>query len=274
MNTIIKTSYYEALIAITGDPFVDIGGYVIKNLITQEAYKDKSILELIESVAKIYVNNWGGKLHAFFLNSTITQAAFKGDKKIQATLAFYKGLIEETAPSQLGYCRITGQKTKLFPAGRDNYILSGSGTFINFHHSYEDGLYVSKEALIRTFFVPFGLIQLGDKIALINSNNDKVTEFFTYQNCYKNQQELGSCISEGVLRSDFNSPANALFDFATQCINNGRQVAYSEEIEQYNIMLNLYLFTNFGAKPEVVLYHLSADLFKFYAYCLSHGNRL
>ena len=42
-----------------------------------------------QSITKIYVNSWGGKIHAFFLNSTITQPAFKNDRKIEETLKYY-----------------------------------------------------------------------------------------------------------------------------------------------------------------------------------------
>ncbi|MDJ1485732.1 type I-B CRISPR-associated protein Cas8b1/Cst1 [Cytophagaceae bacterium YF14B1] len=267
MNTSITNIDYQSLIETTGDPFADVGGYVIKYLSVQNS--DKDIVDLIELMAKIYVNAWSGKLNAFFLNSTITQPAFQGEKKFEETMKFYKSLINETLPYKEGYCRVTGKKTKLFLAGRDNHILSGSGTFINFHSSFEAGLYLSKEVLIRIFFVPFGLVQLGDKIALINSNYDKVTEFFVFQNCYKNSQDLGIHKSEGVLKSDFINPANVLFGFADSCIQSIGKSIGEEDISEKDVMLNLYHFTNFGASPEVQLYQLPASVFKFYVYCLS-----
>ena len=72
----------------TGDPFVDVGGLVINCL--QEIYPNKSTYELIEYVTNIYVKQWGGKLHTYFLNSSITQPAFDTDRKISETLKFYK----------------------------------------------------------------------------------------------------------------------------------------------------------------------------------------
>lgn len=259
----------------TGDPFADVGGFVMKFLWGQPHLKDKNVLELIEYISKIYVNNWGGKLNAFFLNSTITQRAFKGERKIDETLKYYHSLIEETAPATEGYCRISGRKTKLFPAGRDNHILSGSGTFINFHHSFDSGLLLSKEILIRMFFVPFGLMQLSDKIALINSNNEKIFEFFVHQNCISNFKELGSGISEGILKSPFNNPSNALFQFVEDCLQQLKNL-YREEgegIDEANApSLTLYHFTNFGASPEVLIYKLTSEVFIFYAFC--NGTKL
>ncbi|MCU7694497.1 type I-B CRISPR-associated protein Cas8b1/Cst1 [Haoranjiania flava] len=259
----------------TGDPFADVGGIVIKYLREQPPYDGKNILELIEAVAKIYVSHWDGKLHAFFLNSTITQPAFKGQRKIDETVKFYKSLLDETAPSQEGFCRISGRQTKLFAAGRDNHILSGSGTFVNFHHNFDAGLLLSKEILIRMFFVPLGLMQLSDKVAMVTSNYRKVTAFFVTENCKKNLQAVTSGIANGVLKSEFNNPANALFALAHTYINTHlRKLLISGDEDSLfnasNVTLNLYHFTNFGASPEVNLYILGAPIFKFYAFC----NRL
>lgn len=244
----------------TGDPFVDTGGLVIEQLWLMPEHKDKSILELIDYMAKVYVNRWDAKLHAFFLNSKITQAAFKGKRKIDEALKYYKGLIEETEPFEIGYCRILGEKTKLFSGGRDNHILSGSGTFINFHHSFQGGVMLSKEALIRMFFVPFGTLQLSDKIAILSSNNEDISRRFVKQNVIDNIARVASKSEGGVLRSEFNNPASALFDFVHGCLT----VEFEDIIEDLEVEINLYHFTNFGATPEVVLYDFSLPLFLFY----------
>jgi len=260
---------YEWLTKPTGDPFADVGGIVIKYF--SEKNPNKDILDLIEAITKIYVKNWGGKLNAFFLNSTITQAAFKGSRKIDETLKFFKELINEQKEFKIGYCRITGKKTKLFYAGRDNHILSGSGTFINFHHAFETGLYVSKEVLIRVFFVPFGLLQLSGKIALIQSNNLDVFEYFIRKNCSENLSAIASGIAEGVLKSEFTNPANALFGFADNCISSLKIATYKEDIDETSIKntsFGMYHFTNFGASPEVQLYEIRSTVFAFYATCL------
>lgn len=255
----------------TGDPFADTGGFVIKYLWTLPHLKDKDILGLIEYVANIYVNKWGGKLHAFFLNSTITQPAFKGQRKIDETLKYYRSLIDESRDYQGGYCRISGRKTKLFPAGRDNHILSGSGTFVNFHHNFESGLFLSKEIMIRMFFVPLGLVQLRDKVAMLTSNYEKVTEFFVERNCIQNLQAISTGIATGLLRSAFNNPANALFNFADSYLNTHlRNLLEDDEKSLLNatdVTLNLYHFTNFGASPEVNIYVLESKVFRFYAFC-------
>lgn len=255
----------------TGDPFADTGGYIIRFLWNIPELKGKDILDLIKYVANIYVNDWDAKLHTFFLNSTITQPAFKGNRKVEETVKFYRGLLEENLPFQEGYCRISGRWTKLFSAGRDNSILSGSGTFVNFHHNFDTGLLLSKEILIRMFFVPLGLVQLGDKVAMLTSNYEKVEEFFIERNCKRNFQAIASGLASGVLKSEFNNPANALFEFADSYINTHLKELLKNDEEtlfrKANITLNLYHFTNFGASPEVAIHTLEAKVFKFYAFC-------
>lgn len=259
----------------TGDPFADIGGYVIQYLLNNGVTKGKDISQLIEWMTNIYVNKWGGKLNAFFLNSTITQPAFKGDRKTSETLDYFRKLINNELPFKKGYCRISGVNTHLFPAGRDNHILSGSGTFINFNAAHEGGLFLSKEMLIRTFFLPFGILQLGDKIGLIYSNNDEVTKYFVERNCEKNLLNL-SQNTEGVLKSEFGNPANALFAFVDQCLKGiNKAIDFDEEtgVSKESINLNLMHFTNFGASPEIVIYSIPALVFDFYARCHSRLNK-
>ena len=257
--------YYSS----TGDPFADIGGYVIECMSKQ--FPGKDIMFLIQRATNIYVNIWGGKLNAFFLNSTITQPAFKEDRKIEETLKFYQELTDDKRPYKEGFCRITGKKTKLFSASRANHILSGSGTFVNFHHTFEPGIFLSKEVLIRVFFVPLGVLGLGDKIALLTSNIPEVTKYFVKENYEQNTRNISATSKEAksVLKSKFRNPENALFKFAYKWIKEQEQ--QEEDIER-PVTLNLYHFTNFGASPEVQLYTLPSKVFRFYKRCLARGR--
>lgn len=98
---------------------------------------------MIEYITNIYVNKWDNNLHSFFLNSTITHNSNKGQKGINKTIAYYKGLLDNK-DSVDGVCRITGQRGKSGCA-RENHIMSGSATLINFHHGFESGIHYSKK---------------------------------------------------------------------------------------------------------------------------------
>lgn len=241
----------------TGDPFADVGGLVIKNF--QEKFPNKNIKELIEEVTKIYVDKWNNGLSSFFLNSTITQPAFKNKEK-QKTSEYFESLLFNKIPFIKGTCRIIGKRSKLFRAGRDNSILVGSGGFINFNHNFEDGLYYSKEILIRLFFIPFGLIQLSGKIALIYSNNFDLTSLFVKNNFNENIRRLANLSSSGVLQSEFRNPANSVFKFIDDCLT--KQQIYSSL--SINDNLNLHHFTNYGDKHDIFIYELKSMVFLFY----------
>lgn len=240
----------------TGDPFADTGAWALEAF--QKEHPGESILQLIERVAKIYVNQWESKINPFFLNSTITQPAFKGERKIHETLKYFRGLLDETEPHQEGICRILGHSAKLFPAGRNNHIMSGSGTFINFHHAFEPGVMLSREVLIRIFFVPLGAVFVGNRVAVIGSNDTKVEKWFVEKIVQENLNRIATQTSEGIYKSPYGNPANTLFESVKNWVSD-YDIPDDETIE-----VNLYHFTNFGASPEITLYSFSARLFRFY----------
>jgi CRISPR-associated protein Cst1 len=261
------------LTATTGDPFSDVGGIVIQCL--WDKRPGKSLMDLIKEATDIYVWRWDNNLHSFFLNSTITHNSNKGEKGARKTVDYFSGLLNDVN-AEVGYCRITGQKGKVFPGARENQIMSGSATLINFHHGFESGLKLSKEALIRMFFLPLGVEQLGDKVALLISNDPEVTDYFVRRNVDLNLKNLAHNMSKSVLKSEFANPANALFDYAGQCIDNLQTALFNREAE-FNelrgITLNLFHFTNFGANPTISLYSLPSQVFAFYAYCISRYKK-
>jgi len=262
MNRLIKTIDYEWLTKPTGDPFADTGGYVIQYL-WENVYPEKDIDELIEIITKIYVNDWNGKLNTFFLNSKITQPAFKGDKKITETIKYFKSLIEEKEYAGYGYCRMAGRETKLFTGGRDNSMMSGSGTFINFHHTFDKGMMLSKEMIIRMHFIPLGCILLAGKIAIIKSNIEELSKYYVQENVKSNLNNLAFGDGTGVSKSEFTNPANALFNFIEKIIAQ-KSALMNKKIQA---SLTLYHLTNFGASPEIEIYRLPATVFMFYSFC-------
>lgn len=254
----VKTYNYssELLFKRTGDPFVDTGAIVIREM----QRPDEDLMLTIERAARLYVEDWQGKLNTFFLNSPITHASTQGEQKVVKTLDFFKRLLADEEPYELGYCRILGEKTKLFRAGRDNHILSGSGTYINFHHGFQDGLKVSKEILIRSFFLPLGVVSLGDKIAVLGCNRPEVEAMFVRENYRENIRRIGQRQADGVLKSEFSNPANALFEFVQKYL-----AEFDEQLsEEDPVEIHLYHFTNFAGAPNIDLHCFSAPLFRFY----------
>jgi len=283
MKQTYKTIEYEWLTKPTGDPFADAGGFAIEYL--SEKFPEKDILELIDYITKIYVEKWGGQLNAYFLNSTITQPAFIGRQEI-ITKNYFNALVKDETKemgsailrfltktnswkiiTQLGeshFCRLTGRSAKVYSSGRDSYILSGSGTFINFHHYFDSGIFVSKEIIIRMFFVPFGTIFLNIKVALIHSHNSDISKFFVVENCKQNLSDIGKGISKRPLLSEFKNPTNLVFEYLKQFVT-----AIQMKAEARDSAFTLYYFSNLGNSPEIELFSLPSNVFKFYRTCFN-----
>lgn len=261
MKREFKTIDYDWLTKPSGDPFADTGGYVIQYL--WEEFPDKDIDWLIEYGTEVYVNNWEGKLHTFFHGSKITNPSIKkAEDKIEGTIKLFNSILNDTAKHIEGNCRISGRFTKLFSAGRESLILSGSGAFVNFHHNFDSGLFLSKEILIRMFFIPLGSQLLTGKISTIQSSSNDISKFYVTNNCIENSRSIATSQAE-ILRSQFSNPANAIFEFINKVLNDNPDI-----IEKQNkISLSLYLTSNFGASTELQLYKLPATVFLFYSYC-------
>lgn len=268
MKKNIPTINHEWLTKPTGDPFADTGGFVIQYLM-EERKPDLDIDELIKYVTNIYVKDWEGKLNTFFLNSKITQPAFNEQRKIGETVKYFTSIIDDSDEYEEGFCRITGRKAKLYKSGRDSSMMTGSGKFVNFHHTFDLGIKLSKEVIIRLFFVPLGSQLLSGKIALIKSNDDAITKFYVKENVRQNLQNISSGIKEGVIKSEFKNPSNALFNFIDRLINDKNQV---KELNT-ETSISLYHFTNFGASPEIDIYQIPATLFIFYKFCNNLSNK-
>lgn len=256
MDKTYTTVNYDALTAITGDPFVDAAGYALKEL--SNHYPKYNILDLIMLATTIYVDKWNSKINHFFLNSKITQPNFDtSEKKKKESQIYFEGLLNETLPYNIGNCRITGIKTKLFSAGRDNTVLSGSNKFVNFHHTFDTGIMLSKEALIRYHFLPLACELLQGRICVISSSNATISELYAKGCCTKTLYDIGQNISQGILKNEARSPGTAIFRYLDQIL-----IHY--KINLTNEYITLYHFTNFGASPEVQIYTLPFQALHFY----------
>jgi CRISPR-associated protein Cst1 len=262
MKQTYKTIEYEWLTRPTGDPFADAGGFAIEYL--AEKFPEMDILELIKYVTKDnYISTWKGKLHSYYHGSKITNPSIKTDEaKIEGTLKLFENIITEREPSESGFCRISGRESKLFSLGRESLMLAGSGGFINFHHFFDSGLRMSKEIVIRMFFMPFGTILLQGKIALLYSNNLDALKYWIKDNCSKNTARIGKNLDDaGALKSEFTKIPNALFSFVDELLTRTPDV-------RNDTSLILYHCSNFITKSELKIYQIPAKVFLFYRNCL------
>ncbi|WP_320043478.1 type I-B CRISPR-associated protein Cas8b1/Cst1 [uncultured Desulfobacter sp.] len=238
----------------TGDPFVD-NGFLAKSYLKDISNEPQTDLDLINRACDIYVDRWSAKINALFLNSKVTQPAFKPPQKKEKTYEFYQNLGTSSADAT-GYCRTCGSQSPLFKAGRDVFCLTGSGDYANFHHGHEPGIMVCKECLINLFFLPLSVLQMGGRLALLQLNSPEIKAYWKEKTVAANLTAIGIGSSDSILRSKYANPKNALFNLAKEIID-------TTNADQGGQFLELYHFTNFGASPDCEIYRLPAPVFTF-----------
>jgi CRISPR-associated protein Cst1 len=250
----------------TGDPFVDAGNSALQAL--GKRLPDKNIFDLIKFVAKIYVDDWGGKLHSIFHGSKITNPSIRGsERKKEETLKLYKEYLcfyNEQLPKHT--CRVCGEKGVLVKSGRNFLCLSGSGKFVNFHHSHEEGVQICPFCLTKLFFLPLTVIYLGSNLAIIDCNSDSLKQFWLQETFNKNLDSMGRNLSKGVLKYKYGNPINAIFNMASDIITLNPDESKDES-------LLLYHFSNYGAAPGCTIYSIPNPVFKYINYVINHCGR-
>lgn len=240
-------------LSLTGDPFVDMGGLVMETL------PEKTIEDKISFATNIYIDNWKGKLHSVFLHSKITHISLsnKPDVQRKGTLEYYLGALKGKGATSKGFCRICASNQLLYDAERKNYPLVGSGEFTNFHHFQEPGLLICKDCLIKLFFLPLGILQSAGNLMFLQIQNEYEKKLWQKDVILNNLDKISHGTSEGILKSKYTNPQNALFYFASSLITRF-------EIYDYpSLQVRLFYFTNFGSKPNIEIYDLPTPVFSF-----------
>lgn len=262
MNKLYETINYEKLWSPSGDVFADAGGYALKYL--SERYPNKNILELIEYATDIYVNKWKKSIYQFFPNSPLLQNAGNPTKQKDDTIRYFVSLLKNEGVVKVDFCRILGFKTELFLARRNNSILTGASSYANFHHAFEDGMDVSKEAIIRFYFLPFGSEMLCGKICVIHSNNPITSQFYAKECCENNMKSIGQNI-DSITNNFSKNVSTAIFRFLDAVLLN-----IKNNDTEY---LSLYNYTNYNQGPDLQIYTLPFEAFDFYRETQRSNNK-
>ncbi len=242
---------------VTGDPFVDNGRLVLEFL--QEKNPNKSLNELITMVTKVYVVNWEGKLHSFFLNSTITHKTNNTvEKKTSKTITYYTETIYNSM-LESGYCRICGQMKHLSPTGRDNYCLCGSNTYVNFHHALEKGFMLCADCLTAIFLAPLATYQ-GKNLILLQPNSEGIRIYIKNKIISNNYNKyFGTNLKGGFLSPAIKNPNNAIIKVAGELID--LFIDTDKENPTENITINS--FSNFATSPQIDIINLPSNIYTF-----------
>lgn len=241
----------------TGDPFIDLGSLVLYTIV--ERYPQKTEKEIIQFLIDVYIKQWKQNLYSIFhTNSKILNPSTKG-KHEKNTQKYFEAIIankEIDGCIKNGYCKTCGKYGLLYQNSREFFPNSGSGKFVNFHHSHEIGIYLCNECTFKLFFIPIGVILLDGKNGFLQLQSEPLKKFWIKRVINENLNKIARNISKGILRTSSTKSQNTLFYFVEEIIMDISNDNYTDYIQLIN-------FTNFGANPSCTIYSLPNSTFSF-----------
>lgn len=252
----------ELDIQITGNPFIDSGIYALTTKLKKDI-SEITVDDLIkesEEISKLYVNSlWKKNMHTIFPNSVLVNPASTNDPNLKEKyFDSLNKLIDSIGPVQNeGACIGCGRRSVKEVFGKDAIPLTGSKSLTNYFSFANSGADYCSLCALLIQFSPLTLYRCGKKMILLHSDSKKVMDFWA-KKAIKNidlqisSGEYSGCYNKGITR-----PTNAIFNIISQVIKSGRR--WRGE----NPSFNFYYFTNFNQEPELDIFTLPTNVFKF-----------
>lgn len=249
-------------IKITGNPFIDSGIYALKTKL------DKNISDITindikcesEEISKLYTNTlWKKNMYSIFPNSVLVNPATTNKPNLKELyLDKLNELIDSIETIQEGgSCMGCGRRDVKNVFGKDSIPLTGSKSLINYFSFAKSGADYCSLCALLIQFSPLTLYRCGGKMILLHSDSQKVMEFWAKKAIYNidlqiSSGEFSGCYNQGITR-----PTNAIFYIISQVIRSGRR--WRDETPSFNF----YYFTNYIQDPELDIFTLPTQVFKF-----------
>ena len=249
-------------INITGNPFIDSGIYALKmrlkkdmSEITIEDLKKESVY-----ISKLYtIDSWKKNMHTIFPNSILVNPASTNDSNLKEKyLDNLNELIDSIGPIQnKGSCMGCGRRDSIDGFGKDAIPLTGSKSLINYFSFANSGADYCSLCALLIQFSPLIMYRCGGRMIVLHSNSEKVMNFWANKaiksiDLQMSTGEFSGCYNQGITR-----PTNAIFNIISQVISSGRR--WRDETPSFNF----YYFTNYNQGPELDIFTLPTEVFKF-----------
>ena len=249
-------------ITITGNPFIDAGSYALKvkfkkdlNDITNEDLKNTSKL-----ICKLYTEPpWKKNLYSIFPNSILVNPASANKPNLKELyLDNLNKLIDSIEPkTDNGSCIGCGVRDVTEVFGKDAIPLTGSKSLINFFSFGKSGADYCSLCALLVQFAPLAMYSCGGKFIVLHSNSDKVMELWTKKTIENIDIQNSTGNFEGCYNQGITRPTNAIFNIISQVISQRKN--WRGESPSFNF----YYFTNYNQNPELDIYTLPTNVFKF-----------
>lgn len=250
---------------LTGNPFVDSGIMALKTKLNKYSLEDIDIddlYEITEYISELYLKeNWKKNMHSIFPNSLIVNNAIKGDRQ-KLYVDFLNSLIEDIDDSSdEGNCISCGKRNIKSNYNKSAIPLTGSGALKNYFSFLGDGADYCPLCALLIQFSPLSMYSSGGKMIVLHSNSEKVMEFWSKKALNNINKQISLNNYTGCFNEGFTNPTNAVFRMIENVIR-----SHDERWTDENPSLNFYYFTNYNQGPELDIFVVPTNVFKFLTY--------
>ena len=245
----------------TGNPFVDMGQEMMAALVRVGQPEDltiEAVEHLLPRLVSLYFQEaWNKTMYSIFPNSPLTNPATKHRQQTYLDLLRHwlslaadphDGVIVETA------CTACGNPAQLCLSRTFFPMADAEGG--NFQSHNAAGMPFCGACALAVQFMPLGLAKVGGKLALPQFS-DADAQYTWSEWCWR--QTLRSEVTDAIGPVDAGTAraVNAFFALIERLL---RELA---NLEMPDSSITLYLFTNYNQGPDVELYYLPTEVFRF-----------
>ena len=234
-----------------GDPFVENGRLGLTEFAKKNKFKDEDELKAnLERILKLYTQIWAqSKLSSFWLHGANKRPAKETLKKIDEAL--------KNKPIMDSPCVCCGKKevisTEISSADRTILPLGFSAPNSNFSSSFQEAM-ICKNCFISLLALPLNTVQVDGKLLFIISSNE-INGYWTEKNIREIDKMFFLSPNESLIISETRYIENFIYIFLEELVENVPNSVRND--------ISFYHFTNFGASPDIQIYHIYTDLISF-----------
>lgn len=257
------------LYQLTGNPFTDAGMWAICEWNNKTNLQDVTIEDLNQVVGDIVplylTSKWSSNLYSIFPNNPVTNPSVKYKK--EQLLGFYTSLIDQIKPlGDSGNCVSCGRRDVVDTRTKTEIPLIGSGKFINFFPQGQSGADYCPACTLAVQFSPLVMYSCANFL-LLHSNSEMVMHYWCKDAIQNVRSQLLTKNYTGCFNEEYKNPVNSLFHIIEDIV-----LRYNEKWSEENPSINLYYFTNYNQNPDLEVYRVPVQVFRFLAEVRSESD--
>jgi len=252
--------------SLMGNPFVDAGISAICGWVGKEPEEiTASDLErMTGEIAPIMCDPaWKKQLMIIFtINNPVTSPSRKGrdsEAQLRSVWKGYISTIDELGES--GDCAGCGRRIGDHNLKKDGVPLTGSGSLRNFFPLFGEGVGYCSACALAIQFAPLAFFASGGRFLMIHSNSRRIQRVWARICIDDIRRQVTSNEITGCYNRRYSNPKNGLFFITDELMSR-----YESRRPSENVAIQVYHFSNENRAPELDIYFLPANVFRFLAY--------